>query len=78
MVQATGKGTVSVNTGNGPKLIHNVLLVLELDQNLLSVAQLLKKDYSCSFKDNYCTIFDSCGVEVVKVGMHDTSFPLNL
>ncbi|TXG67782.1 hypothetical protein EZV62_009057 [Acer yangbiense] len=47
-------------------------------KNLLSVAQLLKKGYSCSFEDNYCTIVDSCGVEVVKVGMHDNSFPLNL
>ncbi|TXG57334.1 hypothetical protein EZV62_018647 [Acer yangbiense] len=78
MVQATGKGTVSVHTSNGLKLIHDVLLVPELDQNLLSVAQLLKKGYSCSFKDKYCTIVDSCGVEVVKVGMHNNSFPLNL
>ncbi|TXG70083.1 hypothetical protein EZV62_005018 [Acer yangbiense] len=78
MVQATGKGTVSVQTSKGPKLIHDVLLIPDLDQNLLSVAQLLKKGYSCLFKDNYCTIVDSCGVEVVKVGMHDNSFPLNL
>ncbi|TXG59014.1 hypothetical protein EZV62_016843 [Acer yangbiense] len=78
IVQATGKGTVSVHTSKGPKLIHDVLLVPELDQNLLSVAQLLKKGYSCSFKDKYCTIIDSCGVEVVKVEMHDNSFPLNL
>ncbi|TXG55930.1 hypothetical protein EZV62_017243 [Acer yangbiense] len=78
MVQATGKGTISVQTSKGPKLIHDVLLIPDLDQNLLSVAQLLKKGYSCSFKDNYCTIFDSCGVEVVKVGMHDNSFLLNL
>ncbi|TXG71060.1 hypothetical protein EZV62_005995 [Acer yangbiense] len=66
MVQATGKGTVSMQTSKGPKLIHDVLLIPDLDQNLLSVAQLLKKGYSCSFKDNYCTIVDSCGVEVVK------------
>ncbi|TXG46600.1 hypothetical protein EZV62_027900 [Acer yangbiense] len=78
MVQATGKGTVSVQTSKGLKLIHDVLLIPDLDQNLLSVAQLLKKGYSCLFKDNYCTIVDSCGVEVVKVGIHDNSFPLNL
>ncbi|TXG57778.1 hypothetical protein EZV62_015607 [Acer yangbiense] len=78
MVQARRKGTVSVQTSKGPKLIHDVLLIPDLDQNLLSVAQLLKKGNSCLFKDNYCTIVDSCGVEVVKVGMHDNSFPLNL
>ncbi|TXG72546.1 hypothetical protein EZV62_001125 [Acer yangbiense] len=50
MVQATGKGTVSVHTGNGPKLIHDVLLIPDLDQNLLSVAQLLKKGYAANSK----------------------------
>ena len=78
VVHAAGKGTVSIQTSEGAKLISDVLLIPDLDQNLLSVAQLLKKGYSLSFKDNYCIIFDSSGVEVVKVEMHDNSFALSL
>ncbi|TXG68352.1 hypothetical protein EZV62_003287 [Acer yangbiense] len=78
MVQATGKGTISVHTSKGPKLISDVLLIPELDQNLLSVAQLLKKGYTCLFKDNCCIISNSCGVEIVKVEMVDKSFPFNM
>ncbi|TXG64879.1 hypothetical protein EZV62_011873 [Acer yangbiense] len=78
MVQATGKGTIFVHTSKGPKLISDVLLIPELDQNLLSVAQLLKKGYACLFKDNCCIISNSCGVEIVKVEMVDKSFPFNM
>ncbi|TXG68564.1 hypothetical protein EZV62_003499 [Acer yangbiense] len=78
IVQAAGKGIVSIHTNKGPKLIHDVLLIPDLDQNLLSVAQLLKKGYSLSFEKNCCIILDSNGIEIVKVEMCNNSFPLSL
>ncbi|TXG46269.1 hypothetical protein EZV62_028232 [Acer yangbiense] len=78
IVQAAGKGIISIHTNKGPKLIHDVLLIPDLDQNLLSVAQLLKKGYSLSFEKNCCIILDSNGIEIVKVEMCNNSFPLSL
>ena len=43
LVQAEGKGTVSIYSKSGTKFISDVLLVPGLNQNLLSVAQLLRK-----------------------------------
>jgi hypothetical protein len=37
LVQATGKGTLVVKTQHGKRFINEVLLVLGLDENLLSV-----------------------------------------
>ena len=36
------KGTIAIASCSGTKLIYDVLYVLEIDQNLLSVGQLLK------------------------------------
>ncbi|KAL5737052.1 hypothetical protein ACOSQ2_031840 [Xanthoceras sorbifolium] len=77
VVKSAGQGTISIFTPNGVKLIDNVLLVFELDQNLLSVAQLIIKGYSISFKDGGCNIVDENGNKVVKVPMRGNSFPLN-
>ncbi|KAJ6727746.1 hypothetical protein OIU74_005907 [Salix koriyanagi] len=41
IVEAKGKGTVTVNTSKGTKIITNVLYIPELDQNLLSVARIV-------------------------------------
>ncbi|KAL5806642.1 hypothetical protein ACOSQ4_029375 [Xanthoceras sorbifolium] len=70
-------GTIFISTPNGVKLIDNVLLVPELDQNLSSVAQLIRKCYSISFKNGGCNNVDENGKEVVKVPMRGNSFPLN-
>nr|KYP39290.1 Retrovirus-related Pol polyprotein from transposon TNT 1-94 [Cajanus cajan] len=78
IVQAEGRGTVSVHTSKGPKFIHDVLFIPDLDQNLLSVAQLMKRGYSLSFKNNGCIILDSNDSEVIKVEMCDNSFPISL
>lgn len=78
IVQARGRGTISVYTSKGPKLIHDVLLIPDLDQNLLSVAQLMKRGYSVSFKNNGCIILDANNSEFVKVEMSDNSFPISL
>eukprot|EP00257_Ricinus_communis_P023794 XP_015583876.1 uncharacterized protein LOC107262450 [Ricinus communis] len=44
-VGAKGKGTVAIKGHTGLKFISDVLYVLEINQNLLSVAQLLEKGY---------------------------------
>ncbi|XP_022883653.1 uncharacterized protein LOC111400471 [Olea europaea var. sylvestris] len=44
-VNAEGKGTIAVHKGKATKLISNVLLIHNLDQNLLSVAQMMDKGY---------------------------------
>lgn len=78
VVQAKGRGTVQVNTKIGIKTMSEVLFTPELDQNLLSVAQLIKNSYSVSFKNNFCFINDLQGSEIAKVKMIGNSFFINL
>jgi hypothetical protein len=58
------------------KLILDVLYVLEINQNLLSVSQLLNRGYKVLFEDNNCVIKDAKGIEVFKVQIKDKSFVL--
>ena len=73
-----GKGTVAIESHTCLKLISNVLYVPEINQNLLSVGQLLKKGYRVLFKDNHCLITDAQGREVFKVQMKGKSFTLSM
>ncbi|XP_057986574.1 uncharacterized protein LOC131171131 [Hevea brasiliensis] len=50
IVQAMGKATFAMLTKKGTKHIFDVLYILSLDKNLLSVAQMMKRGYSLSFK----------------------------
>ncbi|RVW63016.1 hypothetical protein CK203_062909 [Vitis vinifera] len=54
-----GKGTVAIEGHTGLKLIFNVLYVPEINQNMLSVGQLLEKGYKVLFEDNHCMIADA-------------------
>ncbi|KAK9132834.1 hypothetical protein Scep_012362 [Stephania cephalantha] len=56
-ILAKGKGTVSITTSSGIKLISDVLYIPDIDQNLLSVGQLIEKGYKVSFEDLHCVIF---------------------
>ena len=47
-----GRGTIAVKTNLGIKLIYDVLFIPDISQNLLSVGQILEKQYSLQFKDN--------------------------
>lgn len=40
------------------KFINDVLLIPNLQQNLLSVNQMIQKGYSLFFKENSCTIYN--------------------
>ncbi|KAK3033368.1 hypothetical protein RJ639_034418 [Escallonia herrerae] len=59
LVEAKGKGTIGVQTNDGSRFIRDVLLVSELDQNLLSVGQLLEHGYKLDFLGDGCIIYDN-------------------
>ncbi|KAK9741486.1 hypothetical protein RND81_03G109600 [Saponaria officinalis] len=73
-VTSKGKGTIVVSTKKGTKYIKDVLLVPDLAENLLSVAQMIKNGYSLLFENNHCTIYDPENKEIAKVVMQDKSF----
>ena len=72
-----GKGTIAITSCSGIKLISDVVYVLEIDQNLLSVCQLLEKGFNVHFEDKYYLIKDTSSKEMFKVKMRGKSFTLN-
>ncbi|XP_031278617.1 uncharacterized protein LOC116137069 [Pistacia vera] len=76
-VSIKGKGIIAVPTTKGIKSIIDVLLVPDLDQNLLSVGQLMQKGFRLEFADNKCEIKDPSGVEFMCVPMKNMSFAVN-
>ncbi|KAM7489733.1 hypothetical protein LguiB_027217 [Lonicera macranthoides] len=77
-IAVKGKGTVALEGRTGLKLISDVLYVPKINQNLLSVTQLLEKGYKVLFEDKHCVIKDTKGIEVFKVQMKGKSFALDL
>lgn len=62
-----GKGTVKILTGTDTyKLLDDVFYAPELEYNLLSVGQLMKKEYALHFEDDKCVI-SKHGTEVMKI-----------
>ena len=72
-VDVKGKGVVAVETPSGIKYISDVLFVPEINQSLLSVGQMMEKNYSLHFKDKKCTIV---GSKLMTVEMRGKSFPI--
>ena len=68
-----GKGMVAISTCSSTKFISDVLFVLEVDQNLLSVGQLIAKGFKEVFEDRSCLMKDAKGKEVVKINMKGIS-----
>ncbi len=53
-VDVMGKGTLAVKTKQGEiTYIHDTLHMAKLQHNLLSIGQLVAKNYKVIFKDNY-------------------------
>ena len=77
-IAVKGKGTVAIESHTGLKLISYVLYVPEINQNLLSVTQLLEKGYKVLFEDKNCVIKDTEGREMFRVQMKGKSFALDL
>ncbi|RVW83118.1 hypothetical protein CK203_040735 [Vitis vinifera] len=73
-----GKGTMAIEGHTGLKLISNGFYVPEINQNVLSVDQLLEKGYKVLFEENHCMIADAQGREVFIVQMKSKSFALDL
>ncbi|KAG8480143.1 hypothetical protein CXB51_024938 [Gossypium anomalum] len=78
LIEAKGRGDVLINLSSSNKLITDVLYVPDIDQNLLSVGQLVEKGYSLFFRSGSCVIEDSLGQEVVTVPMADKCFMLDV
>ena len=72
-----GKGIIEISTYSGIKLISDVLYVPEIDQNLLSVGQLIERGYKVLFENESGLIKDSDGKDIFKVKMRGKSFSLN-
>ena len=77
VVQAQGRGSVKIHTNKGTELVSDVLYVPSLAQNLLSVAQMLHKNYSLTFRNKMCIIYDPMGAEITRVSMVDNCFPVH-
>ncbi|GAU33542.1 hypothetical protein TSUD_143350 [Trifolium subterraneum] len=75
-VDVKGKGVVAIETPSGIKYIADVLFVPEINQSLLSVGQMMEKNYTLHFKDKRCTILDPSGSKLMTVGMRGKSFPI--
>ncbi|XP_017624695.1 uncharacterized protein LOC108468317 [Gossypium arboreum] len=76
-IKAEGKGDVLIDTPTVTKLVSNVVLVLEIDKILLSIAQSLEKGYSVVFKGKKCLISDPNGSKLMTVTMADKSFVMD-
>ncbi|RDX79370.1 hypothetical protein CR513_40214, partial [Mucuna pruriens] len=73
-IPVKGKGSIAITSHIGTKTLFNVLYVLEINQNLLSVGQLLEKGFKVIFEDKSCIIKGPTGLEMFKVKMKSKSF----
>ena len=76
--QSREKRTIAIESLTGLKYIYDVLYVSDIDQNLLSVAQLVENGFKVIFEDNWCLIKDAKGKDVFRVKMRAKSYALNL
>ncbi|KAI4297395.1 hypothetical protein L6164_037289 [Bauhinia variegata] len=76
-IMVKGKGTVAIESCTGTKLISDVMYVPDIDQNLLSVRQLVEKGFSVIFKKKQCLIKDANDDEVFRIKMRGKSFSLD-
>ena len=72
------KRTMAIKSLSNLKYNIDVLYMLDIDQNLLSVGQLIEKSFKVIFEDKWCMIKDAKGRDVFKVKMRAKSFALNL
>ncbi|XP_062089469.1 uncharacterized protein LOC133796003 [Humulus lupulus] len=78
-MEAVGKGTIVIDTKKGKRYINDVLLVPNINQNLLSVGQMVEKGYFLHFEGDSYTIYDKQdkSFEIAKIKMKENiCFPL--
>ncbi|KAG5240880.1 gag-pol polyprotein [Salix suchowensis] len=76
-ISVEGKGTITITSSSGVKLISDVLYVPEINQNFLSVGQLIERGLKVVFEDGCCQVFDANREEILKVKMKGKSFSFN-
>ncbi|KAK5773011.1 hypothetical protein PVK06_049314 [Gossypium arboreum] len=76
-ISVKGKGTVAIVSCTGTRHIQDVFFVPNIDQNLLSVGQLIEKGFKVIFKNEYCLIKDAANQDIFKIKMKGKSFSLN-
>ena len=76
-VKVEGKGVIEVETMSGTKTLKNMLYVPKINQNLVSVGQLLESGYSLSFNDGMCNIRDKMGILLLSAKMMNRSFNID-
>nr|KYP67579.1 hypothetical protein KK1_023923 [Cajanus cajan] len=76
IVQANGKRKFPISTKKGMVIVKDILCIPLLDQNVISVPQMLRNGYGISFKENYYFIMDEHGLEIAKIEMTKKSFYL--
>jgi hypothetical protein len=62
---------------SGTKTLKNMLYVPKINQNLVSVGQLLESGYSLSFNDGMCNIRDKMGILLLSTKMMNISFNID-
>ncbi|PKI58680.1 hypothetical protein CRG98_020946 [Punica granatum] len=76
-IAVEGKGDVMLEGPACTKLISGVLLVPEIDQKLLSVGQLVEKDYKVLFEKGQCVIGDAKEHVLFQIPMREKCFSFN-
>ncbi|KAF3666243.1 hypothetical protein FXO38_09152 [Capsicum annuum] len=77
-LNAKVKETTAIQRPTCLKLITDVFFIPNLDQNLLSVGQLLENDFKVLFEEKACAIKDSDNKEMFKIKMRGRIFYLIL
>jgi len=72
-----GKGIIAIEGNSGIKHILDVIFIPKIDQNLLSVGQLIEKGYLVVFKDKYCLISDPARLEIFTIKIKGKNFSLD-
>ncbi|KAI5324312.1 hypothetical protein L3X38_033385 [Prunus dulcis] len=81
LVSIAGMGTLVLDTSSGTKYIREVMYLLGLKENLLSVGQMDEHGYHLVFRSSMCSIYDGSSLEnlIMKVEMRkNRCYPLSL
>ena len=73
-IEVEGKGDVVLEGPGGVKLITEVMFVPKIDQNLLSVGQLVEKGLKVVFEKSECAIGDENGHILFRIPMRNKCF----
>lgn len=68
------KGIIVISTSTGTKTISNVFYVPDINKNLLSVGELIEKEFKVFFEHQHCLIYDIASREALRVKMRCKSF----